>query len=163
MCQKLKVLTKRTIKDQETLNNISKAQINVNSPKQVKELLYERLKLPVRKNYGGAITADENAIVSLIAFCQDKVRSSVKDSTKYEWMIRLATLKLILNIREKRTLMSRYLKVNRSPDGRIRSSYKVAATETGRWAANTYVDGTGINAQTMPREVLKIDPEELSG
>jgi hypothetical protein len=78
-----------------------------------------------------------------------------------EWMMKLATLKLILRIREQRGMISRYLNAVRGADGRIRSSYKVAATETGRWAANLFVDGTGLNAQTMPRAVIELIESEV--
>jgi hypothetical protein len=42
----------------------------------------------------------------------------------------------------------------------MRATYKVAATETGRWACEKYVDGTGVNSQTFPREAIEI-PDDL--
>lgn len=156
-------LLSRTLKDQELLNNITKCQLNVRSPKQLKEVLFDRLRLPLRKNYNGGVTTDENAIVSLMTFCQTKINGLVTENKKFEWQLKLAALKLILKIRGQRQLISNYIDIPISSDGRVRSSYKVAATETGRWAANTYVDGTGFNGQTMPREVLEIVESEING
>lgn len=57
-------------------------------------------------------------------------------------------------------MLSSYLHAKTSADGRMRGTFKVAATETGRWACEKYVDGTGVNSQTFPREAIDI-PEDL--
>lgn len=133
--------------------------VNVKSPK-LKELFYGKYKLPVRKKRTGQITLDEDAIVSLITYCTDYVNSLKKQESITEWKTKLYSLKLVLEIRAVRQLLSNYISPKISADGRIRSTYKVSSTETGRWAAEGYVDGTGINSQTFPRESVEV-PENL--
>lgn len=147
------IIDGRYIREQKLLNNIAQKDINVKSPR-LSGYLYDELKLPVRKNHDGGLTTDEDAIVSLIAFTKDKYSTSVKEDTKAEWKRKLAVLKLILRIRGYRQLLSNYINSQASTDGRLRSQWKVAATKTGRWSCAGYVDGTGINAQTFPREVI---------
>ena len=134
-------------------------QVNVRSPK-LKDLIYGKYKLPVRKKRTGQITLDEDAIVSLITYCTDYIAGLKRQESITEWKTKLYTLKLILQIRATRQLISNYIKPPISQDGRIRSTYKVSSTETGRWAAEGYVDGTGINSQTFPRESVEV-PENL--
>lgn len=48
------------------------------------------------------------------------------------------------------------------PDGRIRTSYNVAGTETGRWSSSSSAFGTGKNLQNFPDKLRAIfipDPE----
>lgn len=150
-------LKQKARNDQTLLNNILKKESNVKSPQQIKKVLYEDLALPVRKDYKGNITTDENAIVASMAYVKEHISSYKTEEKIMEWSLKLAALKLILRIRGYRQILSSYINATYSLDGRIRSSYRAAATETGRWACNSYVDGTGLNAQTMPREVLVID------
>lgn len=133
--------------------------VNVKSPK-LKDLIYGKYKLPVRKKRTGQITLDEDAIVSLITYCTDYIDSLKRAESITEWKTKLYTLKLIIEIRSVRQLLSNYIAPKISADGRIRSTYKVSSTETGRWAAESYVDGTGINSQTFPRESVEV-PENL--
>jgi hypothetical protein len=44
----------------------------------------------------------------------------------------------------------------------LRSTFKVGGTETWRWAAMKYVDGTGFNAQTLPRDPVEVDDSLLT-
>ena len=48
-----------------------------------------------------------------------------------------------------------------SSDGKIHSTVTVAGPETGRFSMSKYVDNTGVNAQTFPRDSIEI-PEELT-
>ena len=144
-------------KDQTLLNNIVGKEINVKSPKQLKDTLYTDMKLPTRKAYSGTVTTDENAIVASMAYVKEHISTLRTEDKIMEWSKKLVTLKLILKIRGYRQLLSNYINATFSSDGRIRSSYKVTGTETGRWACSMYVDGTGLNAQTFPREVLTIE------
>lgn len=151
-----KILKTRWAEDQELLNNIVGYEVNVKSPK-LKDTLYTEMKLPVRKSYTGTITTDEDAIVSLLSYTKDYISTLRTDDKKLEWTKKLATLKLILRIREYRQILSNYINATRRPNGRLHSSVKVAATETGRWAAQGYVDGTGLNFMTMPRAIIEVD------
>lgn len=143
---------------QNALNKIVGAELNVNSPKQVQTLLFDNLKLPERKNRGtGKRTTDEDAIVSLIGYVQAKLNDLVRESAKIEWRRKLAILKGVLIIRGVRKNLSSYIAIMLSPDGRMRHNLKVGGTDTGRWSDEKFVDGSGCNTQTLPRE-----PEEIS-
>jgi len=37
----------------------------------------------------------------------------------------------------------------------------VPATETGRWSAEKYIDDTGLNSMTLPRDPVEI-PDDLT-
>lgn len=66
----------------------------------------------------------------------------------------------ILVIREKAKLLE-VLETQIDPDGRFRSSYNIAGTETGRWSSSKSVTGTGGNSQNITadlRHILEADP-----
>lgn len=146
--------------DQMLLAGLTQEVINVNSPKEVPKLLYVTLGLPERRNEG-KVTADEDAIVSLIGFCLGEYDKVSRADAKLRWQIKLTVCKLILSIRQTRKLLSSYLLAGISVDGRLRSVYNVGATETGRWSASLFVDETGVNSQTFPRGKINI-PENMS-
>lgn len=163
-----RALVTKWAKRQAILDRLTGYTTNVRSPK-LKSILYDKdkLALPVRRNRTGGITTDEDAIVSLIAHCQSALENLKTDEARLPWRVRLGVCKTILEIRGIRQVLSNYIvkvqrtKVSRfSLDGRLRSMYKVGP-ETGRWAASKYVDGTGINAQTVPRDPIEIPDEEL--
>ncbi len=135
---------------------------NIASHKQVKEILYEKLSLPIRTDKDDKVTSGEDAIVSLIGYVQKKIEDLKTDKGKEPWIRKLGVLKLLLLIRGYQKLVSSYLDISYSNDGRVRSSWKVAGTETGRWSCANYVDGSGFNAQTPPREILEIEVKDAS-
>lgn len=144
---------------QFVLNRLTGYKVNVNSPKQMKALLYDKdkLGLPPRKDHAGNITTDEDAIVSLIAFTKDKLsKLKAGGNANAFWQVRLDVLGAILLIRGVRKLLSSYINIRISEDGRLRATFKPVSTETGRWACSAYFDGTGTNAQTFPREVFEL-------
>jgi uracil-DNA glycosylase family 4 len=141
---------------QLVLDAICSGHVNVRSPKQIRTLLYDTFKLPPRRNRNGALATDEDAIVSLMGICADKINTLKTEESRAGWQLKLQALQLLLQIREVRQLTASYLLGPISPDGRIRSSYNVCATETGRWAASKYVDGSGLNSQTFPRGKLDV-------
>lgn len=145
-------------KKQLLLNSIAGFYVNVASPRDVPKLLYDIYNLPPRTTKGKVVT-DEDAIVSLLTFTKDKMVTSVKSDTRAKWEIKHIALKLILEIRGLRKLVSSYLACPISPDNRIRSTYKAIGPETGRWAAAKFVDKTGLNAQTFPRGTVRIDTD----
>jgi len=150
--------------NQFVLDRLTGYHTNVNSPKVIKKILFDKDKFglpPRRYHKTGELSTDEDAIVSLIAFCKDKLtRMKPGGSAIVFWKTRYEALKTILVIRGVRKLLSSYIKVPISDDNRVRSIYKVMGTETGRWAAAKYFDGTGTNPQTYPREVLEIKQYE---
>lgn len=121
--------------------------ININSPKQMKEWLYgpsssgglalkERVKR--RKDTGEeTVAADEEALKSLYT-------ETGNDA-----------LRLVLQIREKQKMLGTYLEVALDDDKRIRCSYLISGTETGRLSSRSTLRGTGTNLQNIPNGVVK--------
>lgn len=147
---------------QQNLNNLANDKINVNSNPRIKVLLYDSLKLPERRVYQNGksrVTCNDDALVGSISFAKDKAESMTTEGGKEKWERALKILSLIRQIRGIRKLLSSYILTEISNDGRVRSSYNVMGTETGRWSAAKYVDGTGVNAQTFPRGM--VDMTEL--
>lgn len=148
---------------QFALDRLTGFKTNVNSTKALPKILYDKDKmaLPVRKNRDGGLTTDEDAIVSLIGFVKDKI-SKLKPggSANAYWNVRYEVLKAILLIRGLRKCLSSYINVQISDDGRVRGTYKITGAETGRWSCSKFIDGTGMNCQTYPRESVKMKKYE---
>jgi len=87
--------------------------VNVNSPKQVNNLLYREMGLPIRNSN------DEDTLVALQGnHCKtDEHKQILTD---------------ILVIRRIRKTLSTYLDAHPDYDGRMRTSYRIVGTETGR-------------------------------
>lgn len=100
------------------LNMLCDAEINVNSPKQVAYLLYDHLKLPKRGKEGRG--TGEDVLVALMNSPQ------VKNEEHRQIM------QLILETRRLRKVIGTYLEASPDFDGRMRTSYKIVGTETGR-------------------------------
>lgn len=145
-------------KRQTILDQIAGRVVNVGSNKDMPKLLYVDFNLPPRTKKGN-VTTDDDALISLLAFTKDKADSSKQSDTRAKWEIKHMAIKLIIEIRGLRKLISSYLKCPISPDNRMRSTYKAIGPETGRWAASKFVDKTGVNGQTMPRGKVKIDKD----
>ena len=108
--------------------------LNPSSPKQMKEFLYDELKLPPQVDeHTVNLTADEEALETLFK--------------KYDNPI----FKLIQDIRYVRKLLSTYIRAELDPDGRMRCSYVITGTETGRLSSRESVYGRGTNLQNIPR------------
>lgn len=135
---------------------INGAPFLTSSPKQVIEFLHKKLGLPTRSNRENKVTTNEDALVSLIHYAQKEMDNRKTEKSKQDWFFKLGALKLLLKVRGYEKLLSSYLNISTSLDGRVRSSYKISGTETGRWSASNYVDGSGFNAQTLPREEIEI-------
>lgn len=147
-------------KYQTIIDGLAGRKINVNSPKQIKSLLYDELKLPIKRKRGGGVTADEDALVASITFVKGKLNDLKTDKAKADWERKLGILKCIIGIRGLRKTLSSYILFKESSDGRVRSMVSVAATETGRWSMSKYVDGTGVNSQTFPRDSVEV-PDDM--
>lgn len=112
--------------------------LNAHSPKQLQEFLFETLRLPrAYKRKTGAVTTDEDAILKLA-----KSHSH-------------PALRSILTIRNRRKLLSTYVLAPLGPDNRLRCSYVVGGTETGRLASRESIFGTGTNLQNVPKGVAR--------
>jgi len=85
----------------------------VNSPKQVAELLYGELKIPVRAGTG------EDVLVALLG-------NVVKDGKRRD------IIDGILELRRTRKTSTSYINARTDYDGRMRTAYRIVGTETGR-------------------------------
>lgn len=138
---------------QRQLDGIAGHELNVNSPKQMVKFLYEELpnltqtksrKKKGTKEYVETPTTDAATI--------DKLNRK-KPHPSYE---------LILGIRERQKLLSTYIDLAVDTDGRVRTSYKIAGTKSGRLSSSETIFGIGLNIQNVPagpaREIYIPDP-----
>lgn len=109
------------------------------SPKQLIKLFYEVLQLPIQKNFKtGQPTVDRKAL--------EKLRS---------YFHATPIINSILAIRDiyKKIGM---LKTTIDGDGRIRTSFGIAGTDTGRFSSYVSSMGSGTNLQTITEELRHI-------
>lgn len=144
-------------KNQKMLNIIAGSPINVSSNKQMKALLYTELGLPVRRRKRSdgktTITADEDALRSLMALADDKRRSSKRKETVEKWTRSFLACRLTLNIREQRKLIESYLDVPLDDDQRARCTMTVGGAETMRFSHSKTLWDTGMNLATIPHKL----------
>lgn len=118
--------------------------INAASSKQVQELMYGKLGLPPKRNKKtGNPTANKDAINELAA--------------KYHHPLLLT----ILKIRQRRKMVETYLNAPIDADGRMRCSWDVTGTRSGRLSSRASLSGSGTNLQNIPtemREMFIADP-----
>jgi len=131
---------------QANLNRMSNAvweqDLNPNSPKQLKDFLYSIMGLPVQTKRGAngkyGPSTDRNALENL----------------RPHFMSR-PIISTILALRDHTKLLS-VLRSGVDKDGRIRASYNVAGTETGRWSSSANAFGTGTNLQNITEKLRTI-------
>jgi len=109
-------------------------EVNINSPKQIKELVYEKLDLPIQRKPGKErkVTTDDPALQSL-------ARKFPKHAD---------ILKDILCCRRTRKLVSSYIDT-KLINNRAHTSYGL--TVTGRINSSKTIEGLGGNLQNIPR------------
>lgn len=123
------------------LNEVAGGRLNVNSSKQVAAFLYDRLKIAKRYK-DGRLTTESLKLED--AFRQEE------DSTK------AAALQAVIKLRKNKKLLSTYLKVPISDDGRIRCSFNIAGTRTGRLSSSkSIIYRSGTNLQNIPKGVVR--------
>lgn len=93
--------------------NLTKLEVNPNSPQQVSKLLYEVFKIPPRKGVG------EEILTALLANVVKKPEH-------------VHAINLIMEARRVRKAKSTYVLALPDTDGRMRTSYFICGTETGR-------------------------------
>jgi DNA polymerase-1 len=122
--------TREIVKTQCEITVLAGANINVNSPLQMRHLLYDVMKLP--KQYkNGKITCDEDAILTL----------STKSSS--------SIFPAIIKQRNQRLLKSNNIDCRLDNDNRFRTS--LGFTETGRFTSSKTPLNTGSNAQNITK------------
>jgi len=122
----------------DALVDVPDYSVNVNSSPQMKKLFTERWKLPLRKKY------DEESLYALSA-------NYAKRHPSIERVIAL-----ILEIRQIRKTLGTYLKARPDYDGRMRTSYRIVGTETGRTSTSILKrpvrrEKIGLAFQTMTK------------
>lgn len=121
--------------------------LNWNSPPQLKRLFYEVLQLPVQKKRNSkgifAPTVDEGALEKLS-----------------NYFLAEPICNHILTMRGIQKSLS-FLATNIDSDGRMRTRFNIAGTNTGRFASSATEYGTGTNLQNVTsslRSVFVADP-----
>lgn len=116
-------------------------QINWNSPAQLKKLLYEVMGLPPQKKRNGkgqyVITADRDALEKLeLHFHAQPIISHI---------LALRDISKKIGV----------LKTSVDSDGRMRTSYNIAGTTTGRFSSSLSDFGTGGNLQNLEERLRR--------
>ena len=150
-----KSLTKDIEEMQCRLNGVVGHELSPNSPKQMKEFLYVELNLPPQYTMGvkngrktKVVTTNEEAL----EYLAKKFPNPVFD--------------LIIDIRKAKKLLSTYIQAPIEGDGRIRCSYVITGTVTGRLSSRESVYGFGTNLQNIPRgnlvrSIFISDPKKM--
>ena len=139
-------LIKNRVKVERMLNLFANAvwdkDLNHNSPLQLKSFLYEWLNLPPVIAYTKGkqkVSTDKEALEHLR-------REYPRARPFCNSIITLRDIDKQLNI----------LNCERDSDGRLRTSFKVAGTETGRWSSSESPWGTGTNLQNITKDMREI-------
>lgn len=118
---------------QAFLDKIAGQTVNVKSSPQVMDLLYNVLKLPPKRNrLSGNPTANKDAINEL--------------AQKHPHPVLLT----ILEIRNRRDFIERYLSAAVDADSRMRCSFDITGTRSGRLSSRQSIYGSGTNLQNIP-------------
>jgi DNA polymerase I-like protein with 3'-5' exonuclease and polymerase domains len=110
--------------------------INFDSPKQVKELLYEKEKFPEQIGKNKKVTTDAEALKKLVK--------------RYP---REEVLKKLLRYRKVSKLVGTYLSSRVSEDGALRTSFDASGTGTGRISSSQSIKKEGANLQNIPYSI----------
>ena len=118
---------------QDFLDSAAGEPVNVKSAPQIKDLLFNKLRLPVKYNRKtGRMTGSKDAIIEL----NEKIKNPV--------------LTAILKIRERRDYLERYINAKVDADNRIRCSFDPTGTKSDRLSSRQSIYGSGTNLQTIP-------------
>lgn len=115
--------------------------VNWRSPKQLQELLYDTMGLPQQKSFKGGVvrvTTDEAALEKL-----------------GNYFIAEPIVNHILALRGLGKTIS-FLETQADPDGRMRTRFNIAGTNTGRFASSATDFGTGTNLQNVTSSLRSV-------
>jgi len=121
-------IEKRLIKLIEDIYDTSGTQFNINSPKQLRDVLFERLKLPVVKKSKTGPSTDEEVLRKLVS--KHKLPALLLE---YRQLMKLKT-----------TYVDTLPELVDSRTGRVHASFNQTATETGR------LSSSNPNLQNIP-------------
>src|SRR3990167_4125214 len=108
---------------------------NANSPQQIAIVLYDVLKLPKRTK-DGAVCTDEEALKSLLALAPPDAAALIRQ---------------LLTLGKIDTMRGILVRIAPAEDGRIRTVYNPAGTETGRFSSSETFLVRSTNLQNMPK------------
>lgn len=139
----------------DKLNALTKKEINYNSPKQLQNLLYIDLGLPVQ--YKKRKSVNDPRVVSADAVALKKISIQVPDNPIFN---------MILDYKKWSKLSSSFLSVDLSPNDTVHTSYNITGSSTddegrksfGRWSSSKSIIlpyGSG-NLQNIPRIARKM-------
>lgn len=135
--EEIKTKNEKVISVLERLAKSCIGDVNVNSPKQLKELFYDKFGFTPIKNKG-RITTDTKALHKMEAL-----------PTPYRPIIGL-----IRNMRDyykRRT----FYNIKTDFDGHVRTAYKITGTISGRLSSTKGLTGSGTNLQNIPKPMRK--------
>lgn len=116
----------------KAISAIAGSNVNCNSPKQMKELLYDKLKFPTVYEKD-KISTSENAILKLRKmYPNDEI------------------LSLILKFRKDSKLVSTLTAIKTDENSRVHTSYNTSGTKNGRISSSKDLFGEGMNLQNVP-------------
>ena len=122
------------------LSEFNNIKININSPKQIKKLVYEDLGFPVQKNKLKKPTVDEVAMKNLLSRYPDE-----------------NILKDIVSYRKLRTLNSTFLLASLDSDGYMRTNWNASGTKNGRISSGkNKITDRGMNMQNIPKKIRNL-------
>ena len=127
------------------LSTILKKEIHFSSPKQMQELLYVDMGLPVQ--YKRRKSADDPRVVTTDAEALEKLYIATQDPV----------LKLLLEYRKYNKILQS-INIELSPENKAHTSYNISGTETGRWSSSKSIilDYGSGNLQNVDRRVRKM-------
>lgn len=131
---------------QTKLNELCGFSLNVSSPMQCKKFFYDIMK------YKPQTKKSKDSETGL------RKESITTDDKAMKRLIRLygsEEAKLVTQIRKYRKLIGTYLEVNYDNDKRLRCSFNMAGTATGRLSSSETIFGTGTNMQNLPKSFKK--------
>ena len=151
---------KKRQETKEKLDHVIGREINFNSPKQMQQLLYMELHLPVQYKRRKSV---------------EEPRTMTTDANALRALARLVpnnpVFNLILDYKKADTLIERFLKVELSPEGKVHTSYNITGASSddeedtkktkrsfGRWSSSASIIlpfGSG-NLQNIPYEARKM-------
>ena len=115
--------------------------LNESSPKQLQEFFYGTMGLPPQTTY-----VKGKRVVSTNRDCLEKLQAYFHPRPIIACILKLRDLKKQIDFLTKQV----------DPDNRIRTSYNIAGTETGRWSSSTNAHGTGTNLQNFPDKLRRV-------
>lgn len=115
--------------------------LNPQSPKQLQDFFYGKLKIPPLKNKKRQVSADADALKRIARRYGERGSKEAR---------------LILDIKKVEKLLATYMAdIKFDSDGRIRCSYNPAGTAYSRLSSSKSIFGTGMNMQNWPHSMLK--------